>query len=600
MKFFPHFSGDLVRRLNLSASDWIRGLGLPILLASLDSISVAMIFPILTFIEKGQAGFDSGGNKVLEAISRSLSMLGIELSLPALLLPVLVVLTFRYVVEYAVKMFSTKLTASKLSELRIYGLHTYLHSGMAFFLNTSPGKIQNTFDNESRRVARIPAMAIDCISKILMIAGYFVLMLSISWELTLWNFAMIVACAGLFLFLMRAAKRLGSQLSEIQIKMTSLHLQSIQNIRLLKVTSADREVEERLREQIVEEQENAVVVQRMLSIVRCVGGPIAVAIVAMLAYIAINHLTLPVASLGLFLVLGMRSTGILTEASNSILLLRHTMEGIPEFNRVIGKALAAPPPKDGPLTFERLASEVAFEGVGFVYRTDDGETHSLDNVSFTVPARTTTALVGRSGSGKTTAMDILARLCDPETGRILIDGRDLRDFSIASYRRRVAVVSQSETLLDMTVRENVCLGLKQSLDDAEIWEILARAHADDFVRGFPAGLDTQLGDRGCRMSGGQRQRLAFARALAGRPEILILDEPTSALDSQSESAIAQTLAELEGKVTVIVVAHRLTTIRTAGQIVLLQDGRVVDMGRHGELEQRQPMYRALFGLEVAA
>jgi ATP-binding cassette, subfamily B, bacterial MsbA len=600
MKLFPHFSKDLLRRLNLRVSDWFLGIGLPILLASLDSISVAMIFPILTFIEKGPAGFDAGGNQVLIAISQTLEFLGFELSLPALLLPVLFVLSFRYAVEYAVKMFSTKLTASKLIELRIYGLHKYLHAGIAFFLNTSPGSIQNTFDNESRRVARIPAMAIDCISKLLMIVGYFLLMLAISWQLTLWNLALISVCAGLLLLLMRKAKRLGGQLTEIQIRMTSLHLQSIQNVRLLKVTSSDRGIEEKLRVQIVEEQENNIAVQRMLSIVRCIGGPIAVVVVALLAYIAINQLTLPVASLGLFLVLGMRSTGILTEASNAILLLRHTMEGIPEFNRIIGKALAAVPPKDGSAKFECLESDIAFESVSFVYRTDDGETHSLNNVSFKVPARKTTALVGRSGSGKTTATDILARLCDPESGRVLVDGRDLRDFSIASYRRRVAVVSQSETMLDMNVRDNVCLGLDRPLEDEQIWEVLAQAHADDFVRAFPSGLDTQLGDRGCRMSGGQRQRLAFARALAGRPEILILDEPTSALDAPSEAAIAQTLAGLVGKVTVVVVAHRLATIRAADQIVLLHEGRVVDVGRHDELERRQPSYRTLFGLKTAA
>jgi subfamily B ATP-binding cassette protein MsbA len=191
-------------------------------------------------------------------------------------------------------------------------------------------------------------------------------------------------------------------------------------------------------------------------------------------------------------------------------------------------------------------------------------------------------------------VDIMARFYDPDIGRILYDGRDIRDIALPSYRRRIEVVSQETVLFDDTIRANVNYGLVPPLDDAGVRAALKQAYCLEFVDGLAEGLDSRIGESGARLSGGQRQRLALARALAADPDILILDEPTSALDAESEAAIQRSLAELHGRTTIVVVAHRLSTIRRADTIVVIEKGRVADVGQHEDLLSRDGHYRQLF------
>jgi ABC-type multidrug transport system fused ATPase/permease subunit len=185
------------------------------------------------------------------------------------------------------------------------------------------------------------------------------------------------------------------------------------------------------------------------------------------------------------------------------------------------------------------------------------------------------------------------------SGRILVHGRDLRDYDLVSYRTQISLVQQEPLMFDDTIRKNLEFGLPQPLGDPELRDILRRAHCLEFVDALPQGVDTMIGERAVRLSGGQRQRLALARALANRPALLLLDEPTSALDSVSEQAIQQTLRDLHGQVTVVVVAHRLSTIIDADRILVLQDGRVMAEGTHDALMHRGGVYHDLFKAQVS-
>ncbi len=197
-----------------------------------------------------------------------------------------------------------------------------------------------------------------------------------------------------------------------------------------------------------------------------------------------------------------------------------------------------------------------------------------------------TAIVGASGAGKTTLVDLIPRFYDPTLGRILVDGADLREFDINSVRRKLAVVSQDTFIFNTSIRANIAYGSETATEEA-IWEAARLANALEFIQEMPEGLDTQMGDRGVRLSGGQRQRIAIARALLRNPEILILDEATSALDSVSERLIQESLETLAAGRTVIAIAHRLSTIVRANKVVVLEQGRIVEQGTYQELlEQR--------------
>jgi subfamily B ATP-binding cassette protein MsbA len=234
---------------------------------------------------------------------------------------------------------------------------------------------------------------------------------------------------------------------------------------------------------------------------------------------------------------------------------------------------------DGSLVTGPLRSGITFERVSFEYEPGRPV---LDDVSFSLRPGQVVALVGSSGAGKSTAADLLARFYDPTSGSVRWDGVDLRDLSLASLRDRMGIVSQETFILHASVRENVCYG-KEAVDDDDVWEALARAEADDYVRALPEGLDTILGEKGARLSGGQRQRIAIARAILRDPDVLILDEATSALDPDTERAVQRALAELMAGRTSLIITHRLLTIANADIIHVLHDGRIVESGTYETL-----------------
>ena len=222
----------------------------------------------------------------------------------------------------------------------------------------------------------------------------------------------------------------------------------------------------------------------------------------------------------------------------------------------------------------------------------------LFEINFTATAGSTTALVGSSGSGKSTMMSLLMAFNRPQSGSITVDDIDLQTLRLADYRQHLGVVMQDNFLFDGTVAENISFS-RPDAPRAEIERVAIIARCDEFVRGFPLGYDTIVGERGVKLSGGQRQRVAIARALLADPKILILDEATSSLDSDSEAAIQAGLAALRQGRTTFVIAHRLSTIRSANQILVLEGGRIVERGTHHELMLINGRYRELHDRQYA-
>jgi ATP-binding cassette subfamily C protein len=231
-----------------------------------------------------------------------------------------------------------------------------------------------------------------------------------------------------------------------------------------------------------------------------------------------------------------------------------------------------------------IGSGVVLDRVSFTYPGNGAEV--LHNVSLEIPSRSTTALVGVSGAGKTTLADLAIGLMAPTAGSVLIDGEPISGLPLRRWRNAVAMVPQDPFLFHETIRANLLWG-RPDADEADLWAALGVAAASDFVAALADGLDTVVGDRGTRLSGGERQRLALARALLRRPELLVLDEATSSLDTEHELAIRTALAGLRGELTIIVIAHRLSTVSHADCIVVVDDGRVVEAGTWDELSLRE-------------
>jgi ATP-binding cassette subfamily B protein len=249
------------------------------------------------------------------------------------------------------------------------------------------------------------------------------------------------------------------------------------------------------------------------------------------------------------------------------------------------------------LRADEVLGEVRFEGVSFKYSPDQ-EAWTLADINLDVPAGTRTAVVGETGSGKTTLGYLVARLYEPQQGRVTIDGVDVRDASLASLAATVGVVSQETYLFHASVRENLRFARPEASDE-EIEEASRAARIHDLIASLPEGYDTVVGERGYRFSGGEKQRMAIARTILRNPPVLVLDEATSSLDTQTEYAVQEALERLSEGRTTIIIAHRLSTVRDAEQIVVLDKGRIVERGTHDELLERRGAYAALVARDVA-
>jgi len=305
---------------------------------------------------------------------------------------------------------------------------------------------------------------------------------------------------------------------------------------------------------------------------------------------------------------GRLTAGEFTSYITAMALMMPAIKRLSMVNEVIQTGMAAAQsvfglidetPEADPGTHElpRATGRVEYRHVGFRYPVSNAPV--LDDVSFRIEAGETLALVGASGSGKTTAANLLPRFYSADAGEILLDGVNINTLKLNNLRSHIALVSQETVLFDDTIRNNIAYGKEGPIDDQRIVEAARAAHVLDFAQQQPEGLDTMVGERGVRLSGGQRQRIAIARALYKDAPILILDEATSALDTESERLVQEAMRELMRNRTTLVIAHRLSTIENANRILVLSQGRVVETGTHAELLARNGAYARLYRLQFS-
>jgi ATP-binding cassette, subfamily B, bacterial MsbA len=329
----------------------------------------------------------------------------------------------------------------------------------------------------------------------------------------------------------------------------------------------------------------------------------------------ITH-TLAALALAVIIYLSMQDTlatrttvGEFASFITAMLMLLAPLKHLTEINTALQRGLAAaesvfamidtPVEEDtGTVSLPRARGEVVFERVGFTYPTRTEP--ALVDINLHIRPGETIALVGGSGGGKTTLVNLLPRFYAPTTGRILLDGHDIQTLTLESLRANIALVSQETVLFNDSIYANIAYGRMGGAAEREVIAAAEAAHAMDFIRETPEGLNTLIGENGLRLSGGQRQRLAIARAVLKNAPLLILDEATSALDSESERQVQAAIEALMRERTTIVIAHRLSTIERADRIVVLERGRIVESGSHADLLRREGVYAKLYRIQYAA
>jgi subfamily B ATP-binding cassette protein MsbA len=488
----------------------------------------------------------------------------------------------RAVFNYLTQVY-TELTQQKLVDRLRRRIFEQLQSvGLGFFAKTNSGELINTLTNEIARLQAAFGLLAFMITKGLTLAVYLVLMFQLSWQLTMISVALFSLLAVGLSTLNARVREASFDVSIASGKFTGRSMEFISGIRTIQAFATQDFERKRFYRASSDVLTTTMKAVRGWAIVRPVAEGLATTILITMIVIALTLFvangTLQIASLLTFLFILFRLVPAVHEINGNRAML-NTAWGAFDNIRELLRTDNKPYLQDGDRPFTGLQRAIAFEAVNFGY---DANLPVLRNITLTINRGEMTALVGSSGAGKTTLVDLIPRFYDPTEGKILIDGVDLTEFQINSLRRNMAIVSQDTFIFNASIRDNIAYGT-EAATEKDIIEAARLANALDFILEMPQGFDTPLGDRGVRLSGGQRQRIAIARALLKNPEILILDEATSALDSISERLIQESLEKLAKGRTVVAIAHRLSTIVRADKVIVLEQGRIVEQGTYQQL-----------------
>lgn len=485
---------------------------------------------------------------------------------------------------------STRLTAN----IRCKAIDMLMDVEVKFFQETRVGYLTETILAKTMTVDNIFKWMIDIGVKSINFVVLTILIFIISWQLTLLTLLFSALIAFGISYYLKIVRSFGSKSARSNRKLNAALTENILGIRVIKYFSREKERGERMKLQINHNRRVRFRLKLVNSMIHLITEGVGILALGAIFFISLKsyqfNSKLLITQLLPFMYVLIRLIPVIREINQ----LRGFIAGNWPFLSIVEKLVDVsdkPILKDGTKNFTGLNKSIEFKNVDFAY--NDDEKIVLKNATFRLPRGKTSAIVGQSGAGKSTIINLLMRMYDPQSGDVLIDNIPLKEFKRRDYREHVGIVSQDTFIFNDTVRNNIAFGAITPSTDDEIEQAAKNAGAHEFIKELPLGYNTILGDQGLILSGGQRQRISIARAILKDPEILILDEATSALDNVTEKQVYQAIESLSENRTVVVIAHRLSTIQHADQIIVLKDGEVVEIGKEDGLIARKGEYYRL-------
>lgn len=472
----------------------------------------------------------------------------------------------------------------------------FIHMPVAFFDRESTGSLLSRITYDSEQVAGATSRAlVSIVREGASIAGLLFLMFWNSWELSLVLLIVAPVVAWGIRIVSKRFRKISKNMQTTMGHVTSSAEQMLKGHKVV-LSYGGQDLESQRFDQVSNQMR-----QQSMKLVtaQAAANPI-IQIIASLALIAVLYLASFDAirddlTPGTFTVIFSAMFGLMRPLKALTNVTSQFQRGMAASQTLFSLMDLETEADTGSYEVEKAKGEIQVDNVTFTYQGK--EKPALQNVSFAIPEGKTLALVGRSGSGKSTIANLFTRFYDVDSGSIKLDGRDIRDYTLMNLRTHFALVSQNVHLFNDTIANNIAYAAEEDYSREQIEEAARLAHAMEFIDTMPDGLDTVIGENGASLSGGQRQRIAIARALLRNAPVLILDEATSALDTESERAIQSALDELQKDKTVLVIAHRLSTIENADQILVVDDGEVVERGSHGELMEKDGAYAQLHRIQ---
>lgn len=554
-------------------------MGMILFISVLDGIGIYLIVPLLGVIGVFQT--DLSGVPLVSTLMDLAGSWSLQFNLPMVLVLYVVIVGGQALLQRSQNLLNAKILQRFIRKLRMETYQGLLHAKWEFFLRHRKSDFNHVMTNELGRVNQGTFLFLQMVSSFLFTIIQIGLALWLAPMLTL-----IVLMSGGLLALfgrrfIRRSKRIGEQTTELSkyyFAGISEHFNGIKDIKSNRLEPFHMNWFDRLSRKM---EHNFIQFGKINSLSQLIYRLSSVLLVAGFVYLALEVLRTPAEQLLMIVLIFSRLWPRFISIQSST---EQLVSNFPAFRAIrelqaeyeVDREIAGSISMTGG---ERLQLQHGIDCTHVDYRYDGASpVYALRNINLHIPANRMTAIVGKSGAGKSTLIDLLMGLIQPESGQVLVDGVSMEDErQLMSLRGGIGYVAQDPFLFNESIRDNLKL-VAPDASDNELWEALRFSASDEFVHGLPLGLDTVIGDRGIRLSGGERQRIVLARAILKKPSILVLDEATSALDSENEQRIQEALEQLKGSMTIIVIAHRLSTIRHADQVIVMEQGRVIQQG----------------------
>jgi ABC-type multidrug transport system fused ATPase/permease subunit len=538
--------------------------------AFMNALSVVAVAPITDFLLE-RVG--NNASQITKSLAQLLGSVDVELTLLTVFLFFGGLMIVNGLIGVAAQFAQLRIKYDVLIHLLTDTMGQFFRARFLFFSQGEMGKLLNSFQQEVNKVGDTFGHIAQLIANLLQALIFMVVPFTLSPKLSfIFLFVALVLMAPLLL-LRGYTYRLGQRNTETSNVSAGILHETLTAAKLILGFGRQVNAVGRYRDALVKHSEVSVKFQTLQRGVSLISSPLSMIAALVALYVAYLD-GIPFGDMAMVMFAFMRLmpiAGLLMHGKTSIEGFTPAYEQLEDLRR---QAAVLEEPQGG-IKFQGLKEELRFDNVSFSY---PGRKLSLDGISdLSIKKNKMTALVGKSGAGKTTLIDLILGFYEQSAGQILLDGKDLANYDLNSFRRKVGYVPQDPQLFNTTVKENMLWSLPE-VSEKDIWYACRLANAEQFVRELPEELDTILGDRGVRLSGGQRQRLAMARAIIRKPDLLILDEATSSLDTDSERLIQKSIDSLSGKMTIIVIAHRLSTIRNADYVYVIDEGRVIEEG----------------------
>ncbi|EHQ01401.1 ABC transporter ATP-binding protein [Gillisia limnaea] len=584
--YFLYFYRYLRYRIFVSFSlSFIKGV--------LDGFGLAMFIPLLKLSSSSQNVSESSEMGNLSFLPEFLEKIGISLTITTALLIILSFFCLKGVITFIEGIMRVKYQQLFIREIRLTNIQLLNSYSFSEFVKSDAGKIQNTFSAEVNRVAMAYGSYFKSIEYGVLVLVYVSFAFASNTE-----FALIVAVGGvltnfIFKWLFRKTKMLSRKYTNRAHNFQSLLIQHVANFKYLKASGLNYFYGNKLKNninQLEEIQRNLGVVDATLMALR---EPLTILVVVIAILFQVNYYNADIGLIILSLIFLYRALTFLMamqENWNKFLSVSGSMENMTEFT----SELRNNKEKNGIVKFETFENKISLENIYFKYNN----TTVIDGIDLNISKNETIAIIGESGSGKSTLMNILSGLLIPSNGQLLIDGIDISELDINSYRKRIGYIAQEAPIFNDTIFNNVTFWSEKSSDNLQKFhEAIRKASLSEFVNSLDDKEDEYLGNNGINISGGQKQRLSIARELYKDVDFLFMDEATSALDGETEAAIQSNIDLLKGRYTILMIAHRLSTIKNADKIILLKNGKIEAFGTFEELLKTSPTFVRMIKLQ---